>query len=80
MAGAGEGGRVAQGLIMPFQSSGHQSVLSVLLASSACGMSAAIFMFLLGLFFDVVTMNMLPTFCPLFIREAASTLQILVSD
>lgn len=77
MAGAREGGRVAQCLIMPFQSSGHQSVL---LASSACGMSAAIFRFLLGLFFDVITMNILPTFCPLFIREAASTPQILVSD
>ena len=40
--------------------------LSILLASSAFGVSVAIFIFMLGLSYNVIIMNMLPIFCPFF--------------
>ena len=54
--------------------------LSILLASSAFGVSAAIFIPMLGLSYSVITMNRLPIFCPFFIREAESTLQTWIRD
>ena len=54
--------------------------LSILLASSAFGVSVATFILMLGLSYSVITMNRLPIFCPFFIREAESTFQTWIRD